>query len=292
MISVLIPTYNYVCYNLACDLHRQLSAYGGEYEIIVAEDGSDDQETITENDKVTMLSGCVHLVRKENIGRARIINYLVREAKGEWCIIMDSDAEVVSDDYIRKYAGCMTDGADVFVGDLVNPDSLPQADATLRYKYEKAAERFRTAEFRNHHPFERFCTFNFMARRDTLLEVPFDERCTEYGYEDTLMGLELKRHGKRVSHIDNPLRHLGFDSNAVFLRKTETALHTLKKIEGSLLPYTGMGRLVLRIRAAHLTALVKVIYRLARPLLRYNLLGNRPDLTFFSFYKLGYFLSL
>ena len=205
---------------------------------------------------------------------------------------MDSDAEVVSDDYIRKYAGCMTDGADVFVGDLVNPDSLPQADATLRYKYEKAAERFRTAEFRNRHPFERFCTFNFMARRDTLLEVPFDERCTEYGYEDTLMGLELKRHGKRVSHIDNPLRHLGFDSNAVFLRKTETALHTLKKIEGSLLPYTGMGRLVLRIRAAHLTALVKVIYRLARPLLRYNLLGNRPDLTFFSFYKLGYFLSL
>lgn len=292
MISVLIPTYNYVCYKLACDLHRQLSAYGGEYEIIVAEDGSDDQETITENDKVTMLSGCVHLVRKENIGRARIINYLVREAKGEWCVIMDSDAEVVSDDYIRKYAGYMTDGADVFVGDLVNPDSLPQADATLRYKYEKAAERFRTAEFRNHHPFERFCTFNFMARRDTLLEVPFDERCTEYGYEDTLMGLELKRHGKRVSHIDNPLRHLGFDSNAVFLRKTETALHTLKKIEGSLLPYTGMGRLVLRIRAAHLTALVKVIYRLARPLLRYNLLGNRPDLTFFSFYKLGYFLSL
>ena len=292
MISVLIPTYNYVCYKLACDLHRQLSAYGGEFEIIVAEDGSDDQETITENDKVTMLSGCVHLVRKENIGRARIINYLVREAKGEWCIIMDSDAEVVSDDYIRKYAGCMTDGADVFVGDLVNPDSLPQADATLRYKYEKAAERFRTAEFRNHHPFERFCTFNFMVRRDTLLEVPFDERCTEYGYEDTLMGLELKRHGKRVSHIDNPLRHLGFDSNAVFLRKTETALHTLKKIEGSLLPYTGMGRLVLRIRAAHLTALVKVIYRLARPLLRYNLLGNRPDLTFFSFYKLGYFLSL
>lgn len=292
MISVLIPTYNYVCYKLACDLHSQLSAYGGEYEIIVAEDGSDDQETITENDKVMMLSGCVHLVRKENIGRARIINYLVREAKGEWCIIMDSDAEVVSDDYIRKYAGCMTDGADVFVGDLVNPDSLPQADATLRYKYEKDAERFRTAEFRNHHPFERFCTFNFMARRDTLLEVPFDERCTEYGYEDTLMGLELKRHGKRVSHIDNPLRHLGFDSNAVFLRKTETALHTLKKIEGSLLPYTGMGRLVLRIRAAHLTALVKVIYRLARPLLRYNLLGNRPDLTFFSFYKLGYFLSL
>lgn len=106
------------------------------------------------------------------------------------------------------------------------------------------------------------------------------------------MGLELKRHGKRVSHIDNPLRHLGFDANAVFLRKTETALHTLKKIEGSLLPYTGLGKLVRRIRTVHLTALVKGIYRLSRPLLRRNLLGNSPNLTLFSFYKLGYFLSL
>lgn len=292
MISVLIPTYNYVCYNLVWELQRQLSACNEKYEIIVAEDGSNNKETVAENDKIASLPGCVHLVRKENIGRAHIINYLVREAKGEWCVIMDSDAEVVSDDYISKYTKCMADGADVFVGDLVNPDSLPQADATLRYKYEKAAERFRTAEFRNRHPFERFCTFNFMARRDTLLEVPFDERCTEYGYEDTLMGLELKRHGKRVSHIDNPLRHLGFDANAVFLRKTETALHTLKKIEGSLLPYTGLGKLVRRIRTVHLTALVKGIYRLSRPLLRRNLLGNSPNLTLFSFYKLGYFLSL
>ena len=292
MISVLIPTYNYVCYNLVWELQRQLSACNEKYEIIVAEDGSNNKETVAENDKIASLPGCVHLVRKENIGRAHIINYLVREAKGEWCVIMDSDAEVVSDDYISKYTKCMADGADVFVGDLVNPDSLPQADATLRYKYEKAAERFRTAEFRNRHPFERLCTFNFMARRDTLLEVPFDERCTEYGYEDTLMGLELKRHGKRVSHIDNPLRHLGFDANAVFLRKTETALHTLKKIEGSLLPYTGLGKLVRRIRTVHLTALVKCIYRLSRPLLRRNLLGNSPNLTLFSFYKLGYFLSL
>ena len=292
MISVLIPTYNYVCYNLVWELQRQLSASNEKYEIIVAEDGSNNKETVAENDKIASLPSCVHLVRKENIGRAHIINYLVREAKGEWCVIMDSDAEVVSDDYISKYTECMADGADVFVGDLVNPDSLPQADATLRYKYEKAAERFRTAEFRNRHPFERFCTFNFMARRDTLLEVPFDERCTEYGYEDTLMGLELKRHGKRVSHIDNPLRHLGFDANAVFLRKTETALHTLKKIEGSLLSYTGLGKLVRRIRTVHLTALVKGIYRLSRPLLRRNLLGNSPNLTLLSCYKLGYFLSL
>ena len=97
MISVLIPTYNYVCYKLVRDLQCQLGACGGEYEIIVAEDGSDNQETIRENDKVTMLPGCVHLVRKENIGRAHIINYLVREAKGEWwTVTLRSSAMIIS----------------------------------------------------------------------------------------------------------------------------------------------------------------------------------------------------
>ena len=292
MISVLIPTYNYVCCNLVWELQRQLSACNEKYEIIVAEDGSNNKETVAENDKIASLPNCIHLTRPDNIGRARIRNFLVSKSSGEWCIFMDSDAEVVSPDYIRKYIECIPCGADVFVGGLVNPDTLPGNNVTLRYRYEKAAERYRTADYRNHHPYERFSTFNFMARRETLTEVPFDERCTEYGYEDTLMGLELRKRNKKIAHIDNPLIHLGFDDNAVFLEKTETALHTLKKIETNLLPYMGLGKLVRRIRTVHLTALVKCIYRLSRPLLRRNLLGNSPNLTLFSFYKLGYFLSL
>lgn len=292
MISVLIPTYNYVCYKLVCDLQQQLSALDEEYEIIVAEDGSDNQQAIEDNDKITLLPNCIHLVIKENQGRARIKNYLVSKASGEWCIIMDSDAQVVTSDYIKTYAECINQGEDVYVGGLVNPESLPHADATLRYRYEKAAERYRTAEYRNHHPFERFCTFNFMVRRETLLEVPFDERCTEYGYEDTLMGQELRKCSKRIAHIDNPLMHLGFDNNAIFLKKTEISLHTLKKIEGSLLPYMGLGKMIKKIKAAHLTTLVRGLFWLSKPLLRHNLLSSSPNLTFFSFYKLGYYLSL
>ena len=39
-----------------------------------------------------------------------------------------------------------------------------------------------------------------MARRSVLLEIPFDERCTEYGYEDALMGVEMGKKGKKVFH--------------------------------------------------------------------------------------------
>ena len=292
MISVLIPTYNYTCYKLVSDIHEQLELSGVKYEVIVAEDGSKDQVSIIANHKIAELPNCKHIINKENLGRARIINFLINESKGDWCVIMDSDAQVVTTTFIKTYVDYSKKDSDVIVGSLVNPEKLPAPNATLRYKYEKAAEKFRTVEYRNANPYARFTTFNFMARRSVLLEVPFDERCIEYGYEDTLMGLELKRKGKEVLHIDNPLMHLGFDSNSVFLRKTETSLHSLKKIEKDMLPYTPLGRMVIKLRSMSLASIVCVIFKLAQPLLKANLLGNKPNLIVFSFYKLGYYLSL
>ena len=292
MISVLIPTYNYTCYKLVSDIHEQLELSGVKYEVIVAEDGSKDQVSIIANQKIAELPNCKHIINKENLGRARIINFLINESKGDWCVIMDSDAQVVTTTFIKTYVDYSKKDSDVIVGSLVNPEKLPTPNATLRYKYEKAAEKFRTVEYRNANPYARFTTFNFMARRSVLLEVPFDERCIEYGYEDTLMGLELKRKGKEVLHIDNPLMHLGFDSNSVFLRKTETSLHSLKKIEKDMLPYTPLGRMVIKLRSMSLASIVCVIFKLAQPLLKANLLGNKPNLIVFSFYKLGYYLSL
>jgi glycosyltransferase involved in cell wall biosynthesis len=292
MISVLIPTYNYTCYKLVSDIHEQLERSGVKYEVIVAEDGSKDQVSIIANQKIAELPNCKHIINKENLGRARIINFLINESKGDWCVIMDSDAQVVTTTFIKTYADYSKTDSDVIVGSLVNPEKPPMPNATLRYKYEKAAEKFRTVEYRNANPYARFTTFNFMARRSVLLEVPFDERCIEYGYEDTLMGLELKRKGKEVLHIDNPLMHLGFDSNSVFLRKTETSLHSLKKIEKDMLPYTPLGRMVIKLRSMSLASIVCVIFKLAQPLLKANLLGNKPNLIVFSFYKLGYYLSL
>ena len=292
MISVLIPTYNYTCYKLVSDLHEQLEHSGVTYEILVAEDGSKDQVTIIANHKIEELSNCRHIVRKENLGRAGIINYLISEAREEWCIIMDSDAKVVTDSFISCYIANAKDDADLVIGSLVNPDTLPNPNATLRYRYEKAAEPYRTAEYRNHHIYERFTTFNFMGRRSVLLEVPFDERCTEYGFEDTLMGVEMRRKGKRVKHIDNPLMHLGFDNNEVFLNKTRTALRSLKKIEADMLPHTGIGKAIRKIEKLHLTHVVRLGYSLMRPLIEYNLLSSHPNLKLFAFYKLGYYLSL
>ena len=41
-----------------------------------------------------------------------------------------------------------------------------------------------------------------------------------YGHEDTLFAMELKRHGFAVTHIDNPLEHIGIEPVEEFLRKS------------------------------------------------------------------------
>lgn len=291
-LSVLIPTHNYKCYTLVSDLHGQLEQSGIDYEIIVAEDGSKDQVSIISNHRINELTHCRHIIRRENVGRSSILNFLIHEATGEWCLMMDCDAKVVREDYIQSYLNVMTAENNVVSGDLVNPPTLPSPEVTLRYKYERSCEAWRSAEERNKHPHQSFCTFNLLARREVLLRIPFDERCTEYGYEDALMGLELKRNGINVLHIDNPLMHMGFEPNHIYINKVETSLRTLHKIKDSLEGETRMMVVHHRLQRWHLSGIVHLAFRLTRPLLRSNLLSKHPSITVLSFYKLGYYCSL
>lgn len=292
LLSVLIPTCNYKCYTLVADLHTQLQASGIEYEIILAEDGSRDQVSIISNHRITELPHCRHIINRENVGRALILNQMIAQSKGEWCLLTDSDAKVVRNDFISKYLSEFRSGYDIISGDLVNPTTLPTPQSTLRYRYEKSCETWRTPQSRNHNPYRSFCTFNIMARRQALLDVPFDPRCTEYGYEDTLLGIELGRRGYKVLHIDNPLMHLGFEPNDKYLRKVETSLHTLKRLGDSLIGETRITRLSSQLTRMHLAWIVRTAFLITRPLLRRNLLSPKPNMNIFAFYKLGYYISI
>lgn len=290
-LSVLIPTHDYKCYPLVEALHRQLEQAGVDYEVIVADDGSRDQVSMISNLLINDLPHCRYIRRKENVGRARIRNILAQEAEGEWLLFMDSDAKVVSDDFINNYISAFTDDVDVVVGGLCNPEHLPSEDVTLRYYYEKSAEYQRPAAYRSQYPYQNFATFNFVIRRSVIMNIPFNEQCREYGFEDILMGIDMMRNGKVIKHIDNALMHLGFEKNEVFLTKTETSLRTLHSLGDIMVPHSRIGKVAGRLSDYHLTWLVVLTYRCTKPLLRKNLLGKNPNMKVFAFYKLGYFLS-
>lgn len=288
MFSFLIPTCDYTCYNLVYDLHAQAERLGLPYEIIVAEDGSRSQVNIIANHKITELSHCRHIINKENKGRAAICNQLAREAQHDWIVIIDSDAGVDNPDYVRNYYNNVGK-ADVIVGGLRHADHNYDPNVALRYKYEKEADKHRGSEERNKNPYDKFSTFNVMVRRSVFLCILFDKDCHEYGYEDALFGVELKRRQISILHIDNPLIHLGLDTNEEFLRKSETALCTLSSIADRMEAHSYVGRAYQKCKRLHLLWMVRLGFWMFEGAIRKNLFSKNPSLFWLSVYKLGYY---
>ena len=108
-ISILMPTYNNVCVGLVEMLHAQCEriarrdATGLVYEIVVADDGSTDSRTVTENRAINALDHCRFIERKTNSGRSAIRNFLAKESCGEWLLFIDSDVVIDCDDFIGRY---------------------------------------------------------------------------------------------------------------------------------------------------------------------------------------------
>lgn len=289
-LSVLIPTYNYDCTHLVHQLLLQLPEDG---EIIVGDDCS------TANFDFSVFEsrfpdGRARVLRTDhNLGRAAIRNALAREAKGEWLLFIDADAEVRSSTFIADYLAA-TEGTmvNVICGGLGNLPQCPRPEALLRYNYEVESEKRLTLERRHRYPYAQFRTFNFLIQRSLFLSIGFDETLKEYGHEDTLFGLELKRQNIAILHIDNKLTNIDYEDADVFLEKTETALRTLSSMEMELKQNVRVSALALRLNRWHLLGLVRFLFRMSKPILRANLLGKHPNQKFFAFYKLGYYASL
>lgn len=287
--SILIPTHRYDCSALVRSLKAQAEALQrsypgmGDWEILVCPDG----EEMPMSDY-----GGARIVRQPVLsGPAASRNHLVRASHGEYLLFIDADAEVVTDDFLLRYAeDC--DRADVVCGALRNPDGPPREGHELRMRYERKAEGRRTATWRNAHPYDSFSTFNFMARRQVAESLPFDERSQRYGYEDSLFGLQLQAYGFSILHTDNALVHTGIDSNESFLAKTEEALRSLRRLGEPLQSSVGASRVGRSLGRWGLLPLLRFVFSHTRGMVRRNLLGRRPSLFLFAFYKLGYYACL
>ena len=290
MLSVLIPTYNYVCVKLVADLQRQAEGLGCAYEILVADDASG-EACKRENRKINLIPHCKYVELEENVGRARIRNILGHQARYEYLLFIDSDAAVVSDSFLGNYMAVRRQ-APVIYGGLVHPSKLPSPKVALAYLYEKHTEPRFTAERRARHPYEVCRTFNFMVRREIFLKHLFDETIVRYGHEDTLFGKSLKADGIAILHIDNPLMNCGLDDGESLLRKTEESLRTLYLLRGKLEGSSGILRLYGLLERCRMAGPVRWLFGVARPLLRRNLLGRHPSLWLFGFYKVGFYCSI
>ena len=303
-LSILLPSYNNVCVSLVQVLQRQADALRGKldkpfsYEIIVADDGSTDAACIDANRVIGDMLHCRYLRMEQNVGRAQIRNVLISESRGDYVLLIDSDLFLCDDNYLYKYA---TSTADVvYGGTRIGGEGLAMVDneantenlkGNLRYIYEKKAEPSHRAAFRQLRPNQEISVCNLYARRDIMEAHPFDSRFKAYGYEDVLFGKRLAESGIEVTHIDNPVLINEFESNSVFVKKTEEAIITLCRFEQDLEGYSNLKTKVTTLGRYIPLSLFRLWHRIMKNKEKRNLTGSKPSLLLFKLYKLGFFLE-
>ena len=303
-LSILLPSYNNVCVSLVQVLQRQADALRGKldkpfrYEIIVADDGSTDAACIDANRVIGDMLHCRYLRMEQNVGRAQIRNVLISESCGDYVLLIDSDLFLCDDNYLYKYA---TSTADVVYGGtriggegfamVDNEANTENLKGNLRYIYEKKAEPSHRAAFRQLRPNQEISVCNLYARRDIMEAHPFDSRFKAYGYEDVLFGKRLAESGIEVTHIDNPVLINEFESNSVFVKKTEEAILTLCRFEQDLEGYSNLKTKVTTLGRYIPLSLFRLWHRIMKNKEKRNLTGSKPSLLLFKLYKLGFFLE-
>ena len=303
-LSILLPSYNNVCVSLVQVLQRQADALRGKldkpfrYEIIVADDCSTDAACIDANRVIGDMLHCRYLRMEQNVGRAQIRNVLISESRGDYVLLLDSDLFLCDDNYLYKYA---TSTADVvYGGTRIGGEGLAMVDneantenlkGNLRYIYEKKAEPSHRATSRQLRPNQEISVCNLYARRDIMEAHPFDSRFKAYGYEDVLFGKRLAESGIEVTHIDNPVLINEFESNSVFVKKTEEAILTLCRFEQDLEGYSNLKTKVSTLGRYIPLSLFRLWHRIMKNKEKRNLTGSKPSLLLFKLYKLGFFLE-
>lgn len=293
-LSILIPTYNYDCSNLVNELVKQACGIGGLcYEIIVGDDGSTEQGIIGANRAINSMPGCEYWERGCNSGRAAIRNALYARSRGTHLLFLDSDGMPASANFLARYVAVINElPAGVVCGGIVHPLQLPSPRVSLRWRYEKSAEKRMTTAWRNAHPYDNFRSFNFLIERDAFSAIMFDERVRRYGFEDNLFGMRLQECGVAIKHIDNPMLNVDIEPNDVYVRKNKEALATLAAHYSSLSSHVRLAVQLGRVERWHMGWLLSLLYKISRPLLLRNLLGENPCVWVLNFYKAGYLRSL
>ena len=290
-LSILIPTRNDVCLPQVKTLQQLASQIDDlNYEILVSDDASDDQEALRQNAPINSLEHCSLVLRPENHGRAANRNFLAQQARFEWLLFLDCNVKIPNERFLPNYLE--SDQADVVNGGIFAEDDKALSRHNLRYQYEKKIEPQHVAEQRRNKPYQSFRTSNFMVRREVMLKHPLDETVPGYGYEDVLFGKTLCENGISIDNIDNPVVMTHFESNETYVSKVEEAMRTLHALRHELNGYSPLLNAVETLQKKHLTPLYRQFFHANARRIRNNLVGKTPSIRWLNLYKLGYYLSL
>ena len=290
MLSILIPIYNYDVTKLVDELHKQCGAAKILFEILCFDDGSSPKYRKS-NAALASYIGVNYTEMSQNLGRAKIRNWLAKSASYENLLFLDCDSKLTNKTFIKRYLKVI-EKSPVISGGRIYSKRKPKAQSKiLHWKYGKFRES-KPVTYRNKHPYLFFHTNNFLIKKQLILDIKFDESIYGYGYEDLLFAQILKEKGLNIRHIDNPVQHLGLEKTEVFLNKTRKSIDNLLllKYSGNLLP-TRLVQLADRIIEIGFHEDFINVYKRFENRVESNLNGSNPSMRYMDAFKLNYYLK-
>ncbi|MBS3993584.1 MAG: glycosyltransferase [Bacteroidetes bacterium] len=290
MLSILIPTYNYNFSNLVYELHKQLTVEEILFEIIVFDDFS--EVNYSENNEVKFLKNVSVNYLVKNVGRSIIRNLLAEKANYDWLLFLDCDTIPVNPSFIKKYIQELKSDQrlNVICGGVNYKPDEPELSYYLRWNFGRQREQQFYAD-RIRKPYNSFFSSNFLIHKNIFNQIKFNSSISLYGYEDVVFASDLKKKEIIITHIDNPVYHIGIEDNFEFLNKTKIAIKNLIELNDKNLLTKKEVKLLYSfeaIRKFYINILLRDMYPLLGKKIEFYIINKKSKLFMFDLFKISY----
>ena len=287
MLSILIPVYNYDINQLIEVLEIQARCISLNYEIIVGDDCSTDNNMVKTQELITSYSNYSYFRNAKNIGRISTRLELARRAKYDWLLFLDADVLPDSEDFLNQVISNCDTEFDLIFGGIKYPERPQRSLYKLHWLYGKQREE-RNLTFRKANSYQSIVSGCLLIKKNKGIYILSEINEKRYG-TDILLSYIIKRENMKVKHIVNPVIHLGLENNSVFLQKSIESINTtlhLEKMDKIPVDYRPIQKYYHFLRKTKSTKVFIKIFSIVEPLILRNLNSNYPCLTLFDVYRL------
>jgi hypothetical protein len=291
MLSILIPVYNYNVYPLVSELHKQCLESKIDFEILCQDDASNQIES--ENQKINSLENCRYFSSEHNSGRTATRNKLAEKAFFKWLLFLDADVIPVHSNFINNYISFINNKYPVILGGYNYQDIKHKPEVSFRHKYGKEREE-KTALERNSNPYNFIFSGNILIQKKVFLAINYASDNSFYGM-DVYFAYQLYINKIKVLHIENPIYHLGLETNIIFFEKSLKAVESRKLFLINCDQIEKISPLIKhykKIKRYRLLPIANLFFKITAPILKKRILNKNPSLFCFDIYRLGYLCSI
>lgn len=267
-------------------MHDQCLDLKFDFEILVSEDGG--KKFLKANRNIDNLENCKYIINSENSGRAGNVNRLLSQSQFQLKLILDCDVKIQSNVFLKKYISFSEKYKHFACSGGISYDLSIKDKNSLRYNYGLKREA-KNSKQRNQDPYKHLLTSNILLKNSNQT---FEERITNYGFEDMVFSENLKSKGVSVFHINNPVIHENTEQNEIFIAKIEVGLKTLIYLERNNIIDTGKNKIskiyhiFSKLHLCKILTFLSKIYQ--KPIYDYVKKNGKP-LWLFDIYRLLYF---